>query len=88
VDTVIAVDGYERSTLSFNGTIPGPTIIADWGDDVIIHVANNLVLNGTAIHWHGIRQLGTSEYDGVPGVTQCPIAPGDTLTYKFHADRK
>ena len=29
--------------------------------------------NGTAIHWHGIRQLENSEHDGVPGVTQCPI---------------
>lgn len=52
---------------------------------VIIHVTNNLENNGTAIHWHGIRQKGSMEYDGVPGVTQCPIAPGDTLTYEFQA---
>lgn len=29
--------------------------------------------NGTAIHWHGLRQLNNNEFDGVPGVTQCPI---------------
>jgi FtsP/CotA-like multicopper oxidase with cupredoxin domain len=71
--------------MTFNGTIPGPAIIADWGDNLVIHVTNNLEHNGTSIHWHGIRQLGSLEYDGVPGVTQCPIAPGDTLTYKFQA---
>ncbi|GJN75986.1 laccase, multicopper oxidase, benzenediol:oxygen oxidorectuctase [Purpureocillium lilacinum] len=39
--------------------------------------------NGTAMHWHGVRQLNSNEYDGVPGVTQCPIPPGETHTYKF-----
>jgi FtsP/CotA-like multicopper oxidase with cupredoxin domain len=82
-NTTLAPDGYERYTLTFNGTIPGPAIIADWGDNLVIHVTNNLEQNGTAIHWHGFRQFENSEYDGVPGVTQCPIAPGDTLTYKF-----
>jgi FtsP/CotA-like multicopper oxidase with cupredoxin domain len=48
-------------------------------------VTNALQNNGTAIHWHGIRQLNSTEFDGVPGVTQCPIAPGDTLTYTFRA---
>ncbi|KAH8589692.1 laccase from botrytis Aclada At 1.67 A resolution [Bisporella sp. PMI_857] len=85
-NTTAAPDGYERSVLSFNGTVPGPAITADWGDEVVIHVTNNLDHNGTAIHWHGIRQLNTNEFDGVPGVTQCPIAPGDSFTYKFHAD--
>lgn len=84
----LAPDGQARQVQCFNGTIPGPAIIADWGDDIVIHVTNGLEYNGTAIHWHGIRQLGTSEYDGVPGVTQCPISPGDELTYKFHADRE
>ncbi|KAH6682559.1 laccase precursor [Halenospora varia] len=84
VDNVtITPDGYTRQVLAFNGTVPGPAIVADWGDNLVIHVTNNLQHNGTAIHWHGIRQLNSTEYDGVPGVTQCPIAPGDTLTYKF-----
>lgn len=82
-----APDGYERTCLTFNGTLPGPPIIADWGDDLVIHVTNNLADNGTSIHWHGMRQLNSVEYDGVPGVTQCPIAPGETLTYKFHASQ-
>lgn len=41
--------------------------------------------NGTAVHWHGIRQLNTMHMDGVPGITQCPIAPGDSFTYRFKA---
>jgi len=81
----VSPDGFSRFALTFNGTVPGPPIIADWGDNLVIHVTNNLEFNGTSIHWHGIRQLGSTEYDGVPGVTQCPIAPGDTLTYKFQA---
>ncbi|PQE21062.1 putative Laccase-2 protein [Rutstroemia sp. NJR-2017a WRK4] len=84
-NSTVNLDGYERHALTFNGTVPGPAIVADWGDNLIIHVTNNLEHNGTSIHWHGIRQLGSLEYDGVPGVTQCPIAPGDSLTYKFQA---
>lgn len=41
--------------------------------------------NGTGIHWHGIRQLGTNTQDGVDGITECPLAPGDTTTYTFQA---
>ena len=50
-----------------------------------ITVKNDLQFNGTTIHWHGLRQLGSLEMDGVNGVTQCPIAPGETFTYKFRA---
>lgn len=39
-----------------------------------ITVRNNFTnSNGTAVHWHGIRQFETNWLDGVPGVTQCPI---------------
>ncbi|MCJ1442842.1 MAG: laccase, multicopper oxidase, benzenediol:oxygen oxidorectuctase [Stictis urceolatum] len=84
-NTTMAPDGYERTVLSCNGEIPGPAITADWGDDIVIHVKNSMKNNGTSIHWHGVRQLLTSEADGVPGVTQCPIQPGDTMTYRFKA---
>jgi len=69
----------------FNNTYPGPWIQACWGDTIHITVINNLTYNGTTIHWHGIRQLGTLEMDGVNGVTQCPIAPKDRFTYTFEA---
>lgn len=68
-------------------TIPGPTLFADWGDTVTVHVTNNLVdsKNGTSIHWHGIRQNYTNDQDGVVSITQCPTAPEDTVTYNWRA---
>ncbi|KAH8588081.1 multicopper oxidase-domain-containing protein [Bisporella sp. PMI_857] len=68
-----------------NGTFPGPLIEACWGDRVHITVINDLNLNGTSIHWHGIRQNQTMHMDGVNGVTQCPMAPGDQFTYSWNA---
>lgn len=41
--------------------------------------------NGTSIHFHGVRQNYTNQMDGVPSVTQCPIAPGDSFTYTWRA---
>ncbi|KAK2736808.1 laccase, multicopper oxidase, benzenediol:oxygen oxidorectuctase [Onygenales sp. PD_40] len=84
-NVTLAPDGVEREVLAFNGTYPGPLIEANWGDTLIIHVKNDMEHNGTAIHWHGIRQLNSNDQDGVPGVTQCAIAPGETYTYKFQA---
>lgn len=55
-----APDGIERVVLAVNGSVPGPTIIADWGDEVIVHVTNNMANNGSSIHWHGIRQNYTN----------------------------
>ncbi|KAI9807258.1 MAG: hypothetical protein M1833_000001 [Piccolia ochrophora] len=68
----------------FNNTHPGPWIQACWGDRLNILVINNLAHNGTSIHWHGIRQLRTMHMDGVNGITQCPIAPGDSFTYRWN----
>ncbi|KAK5654600.1 hypothetical protein OQA88_7230 [Cercophora sp. LCS_1] len=83
---VIASDGYLTNKTLFNGQFPGPLIEADWGDTLRITVHNNLTnYNGTAVHWHGIRQFETNWQDGVPGVTQCPIKPGSSQTYQFRA---
>lgn len=41
--------------------------------------------NGTGIHFHGIRQNFTNQNDGVPSLTQCPIAPGGSYTYTWKA---
>lgn len=86
---VIAPDGYEKSVMLVNDQFPGPLVEANWGDWIEVKV-NNLLTDdppeGTAIHWHGFLQHGTPWMDGPPGVTQCPIAPGKTFTYKFRAD--
>ena len=64
----------------YNGTTPGPTIEAVEGDRVRIYVTNRLP-EPTSVHWHGI--LLPSGMDGVSGLTQKPIAPGETFTYEF-----
>lgn len=69
----------------FNETYPGPWLQACWGDTVEVTVNNNLAYNGTSIHWHGIRQNLTMQMDGVNGITQCPIAPGDSFVYNWTA---
>ncbi|KAI9350567.1 multicopper oxidase-domain-containing protein [Zopfochytrium polystomum] len=84
-NVTMAPDGVSRYVTAFNSSIPGPTITADWGDTVVVHVTNNLSNNGTALHWHGLRQNYTAASDGVPGVTQCAIAPGDTFKYTWRA---
>ncbi|CUS13825.1 unnamed protein product [Tuber aestivum] len=80
----MALDGYERSVLVVNGQYPGPALEANWGDYIVVHITNELT-SGTGIHWHGARMLGTPDADGAIGVTQCPIAPGETYTYRWHA---
>lgn len=64
----------------YNGQIPGPTIRATEGDMVRIIFTNKLP-QATSLHWHGITvPFGQ---DGVPGVSQNAIAPGETYTYEF-----
>lgn len=71
----------------FNGKYPGPWIEACWGDTLHVTVINsmNTTMNGTSIHWHGIRQNQTMIMDGVNGITQCPIPPLEQYTYVFKA---
>ncbi|BCS27040.1 uncharacterized protein APUU_60088A [Aspergillus puulaauensis] len=90
IDEITAnIDGYSRPAMAINGTIPGPTLYADWGDEVVIHVRNLLheTLNGSSIHWHGIRQQNTNQNDGVVSITQCPITPNHEYTYRWRAQQ-
>lgn len=80
-------DCFKKLVITINGRTPGPTINAEVGDTIIVEVKNNLLTENVAIHWHGIRQLGTAWADGTEGVTQCPIMPGETFVYKFVVDR-
>ncbi|CAL5094038.1 unnamed protein product [Urochloa decumbens] len=66
-----------------NGQLPGPTIKAREGDTVVVHLVNESPYNMT-IHWHGIFQRGTPWADGPAMVTQCPVKPGATYTYRFN----
>ncbi|XP_066392409.1 L-ascorbate oxidase-like [Miscanthus floridulus] len=79
-------DCVRKLAVTINRQTPGPTIRATQGDTVVVRVKNSLLTENVAIHWHGIRQIGTPWADGTEAVTQCPILPGDTLTYNFVVD--
>src|SRR5262249_13316586 len=64
----------------YNGSTPGPTIEAIEGDRVRILVSNHLP-ERTSVHWHGI--LLPNGMDGVAGLTQPAIEPGETWAYEF-----
>ncbi|KOS20885.1 Laccase-2 [Escovopsis weberi] len=81
----LAPDGYERDVLLVNGAFPGPLIEANWGDTIQVTLHNELPDEGTALHWHGFLQKGTPWEDGVPAISQCPVAPGECFTYQFKA---
>jgi FtsP/CotA-like multicopper oxidase with cupredoxin domain len=66
--------------LSYNGSIPGPTLRVRQGSEVVVHVRNDGDTNAT-VHWHGLRLDNTS--DGVPFETQPPIEIGGQFTYRL-----
>jgi manganese oxidase len=72
--------GLRAYCWGFNGQVHGPTIEAVEGDRVRIYVTNNLPEN-TSIHWHGL--LVPSGMDGVAGLSQKNIGPGETYKYEF-----
>ncbi len=74
------VDGFQVNCWGYNGMTPGPTIEAFEGDRVRILVTNHLP-EGTSIHWHGV--ILPNGMDGVSGLTQPKIAPGETFAYEF-----
>jgi FtsP/CotA-like multicopper oxidase with cupredoxin domain len=74
--------GVTKTAWAFNGVVPGPTIKVNEGDRVRFLVKNDLPA-ATSVHWHG--QILPNSQDGVPGVTQSEIQPGETHTYEFTA---
>lgn len=72
--------GLQAYCWGFNGRVHGPTIEAVEGDRVRIFVTNRLPAE-TSIHWHAL--LVPSGMDGVGGLSQAPIPPGETFVYEF-----
>lgn len=72
--------GHRTPAWTYGGTIPGPLIRAKVGDRVIVHFKNSLP-EATSIHWHGLRV--SNDMDGVPGVTQDPVAADGEFRYEF-----
>ncbi len=72
--------GSTATCWGYNGSTPGPTIEAVEGDRVRIFVTNGLGEH-TTVHWHGL--ILPSGMDGVGGVSQPHIQPGETYAYEF-----
>jgi hypothetical protein len=65
---------------AYDGLLPGPEIRVRQGERLRVRVENGLA-EETTVHWHGIRV--PNAMDGVPHLTQKPIAPGETFVYEF-----
>ncbi|HEU4542795.1 MAG TPA: multicopper oxidase family protein [Jiangellaceae bacterium] len=74
------ISGTALPMLSYNGSIPGPTLRVKQGSEVLVNVSNETEIL-TTVHWHGLRL--ENEYDGVPHQTQAPIAPGSRYTHRL-----
>ena len=71
--------GRSVAAWTYEGSVPGPTIEAEVGDELVVEVTNELP-EPTTIHWHGIRL--PAPMDGTD-LTQRPIQPGETFEYRF-----
>jgi manganese oxidase len=72
--------GLEAECWGYNGSVHGPLIEVVEGDRVRIYVTNKLGAP-TSVHWHGIRL--PNGMDGVAGLNQRSIRPGETYKYEF-----
>ena len=75
------IGGRTFTMYGFNGQYPGPLIQVPRDATITVNVTNRLEFP-TAVHWHGIRL--ENRFDGVPGLTQDPIEPGETFQYRIH----
>ncbi len=77
---MMTIDGRNSHAIGINGTVPGPLIRLREGQNVRLHVQNDLD-EDSSIHWHGL--LLPFQFDGVPGVSFPGIKPRSTFVYEF-----
>ena len=79
-DTIVNFSGKEKRAIAVNGQIPMPTLTFTEGDiaEIVVH---NKLKESTSLHWHGL--FLPNKEDGVPYLTQMPIEPNETFTYRF-----
>ena len=76
--------GESVEAWGYNGQYPGPEIRVTEGDKVRLTLTNDLP-EATTIHFHGLDV--PNDQDGVPGITQPDVQPGETWTYEFVVER-
>jgi len=74
--------GPEFTAWTYNGRTPGPEIRVKEGETIRVVLENGLP-EPTTIHWHGLPV--PNAMDGVPGLTQAPVGPGESFVYEFPA---
>lgn len=79
-DTIVNFAGVDKRAIAVNGQIPMPTLFFHEGDTAEIEV-HNLLNEPTSLHWHGL--FLPNKEDGVPFLTQLPIEPNSSYTYRF-----
>jgi FtsP/CotA-like multicopper oxidase with cupredoxin domain len=79
-DSLVNFTGKTKRAIAVNGQIPMPTLVFTEGDTAEIVVHNELN-ESTSLHWHGL--ILPNKEDGVPYLTQMPIKPHTTHTYRF-----
>ncbi|MFI6067156.1 multicopper oxidase family protein [Micromonospora sp. NPDC051227] len=77
--------GRNVAAWAFNGQVPGPELSATVGDVLEVTLRNRDIGRGVTVHWHGYDV--PNDQDGVPGVTQAPVRPGQEFVYRFRADQ-
>ena len=77
---MMMIDGRQSHAIGINGTVPAPLIRLREGQNVRLHVVNELD-EETSIHWHGL--LVPFQMDGVPGINFPGIPARSTFTYEF-----
>ena len=83
-ETVTLATGETVEGFTLNHESPGPEIHAEQGDLVQVTLVNESVAGGATLHWHGV-DVPNGE-DGVAGVTQDAVGPGDSHVYRFVAE--
>lgn len=78
----LVAPGVTQQAWTYDGTVPGPTIHVHQGDRVRVILINRLP-EPTTIHWHGLEV--DADMDGVPGMSQDAVAPGQSFVYEFTA---
>ncbi|WP_229068983.1 multicopper oxidase family protein [Actinoplanes sp. DH11] len=81
----VRADGREIEAWAFNGQVPGPPLTATVGDVLEVTLRNRDIDRGVTLHWHGYDVPNSQ--DGVPGVTQAAVLPGEEFVYRFQADQ-
>jgi len=77
--------GRTIDAFTFNGTVPGPELRVKQGDLVEVTLVNKDVSSGVTIHWHGVDVPNAD--DGVAGVTQNAVLPGQRYVYRFRVNQ-